>query len=770
MVIELVRGTIEPFLYWQSLILTVLVVGRQLLVLLENRALVASEQALRSAAATLAAAHDRAGINAATVAAVGDLAGPAARPEVRLVLDEGTGAVVAATSSRALGAPVDLARLAERLDGGRSVHFDDHEVLAQAGLNPAEPVLAVGLDADRVAGALLVDGGRSGNALLPQSLETLAAQLSLACARVGLAEDLHRRASEARFRSLVTNASDVILVVDAELRIVYAAPSLTRVFGYAPETVEGGRLDGLLHPDDAVRTAAWCADVGRTATTATTLTEWRVRHSGGGWRDVEATAGNLLDDPNVAGIVVTMRDVTERKALERALAHQALHDSVTALANRVLFSDRLAHALARSALTGRGLAVLTVDVDDFRSVNDAFGHSAGDELLGAVADRLRACIGAADTAARLGGDEFAILVEDVPGGGEEARAAVTALAERCLAALAEPFTLGGRETGMTVGIGIAAVDPDQPAVADADDLLRRADVAMYAAKGAGKGRIQWFSPSLHADVLGRLHRRADLERAITEGELVLHYQPIVDLATARMVAVEALVRWDHPDRGLVPPLDFIPLAEETGLIIPLGRWVIETACAQAGRWQAAGGPHLNVGINLSVRQFADPGLVADVTAAVAASGCDPSAIVLEITESVLAAEPDTVAARLAELKQLGLKLSVDDFGTGYSSLGYLRQFPIDGLKIDKSFVDRIGEEGTVEDEALVRTILTLADSLHMAVVAEGIEQAGQWHALRALGCRNGQGFYFARPVPPDELEALRALDRLPAGEPRLVRR
>jgi PAS domain S-box-containing protein len=421
MVVELARGEIEPFLYWQSLVLTVLVVCRQLLVLLENRALVAREQVLRSAAATLVAAHDRDWIYAAAVDAVCDLAGNGACPEVRVVLGGAGMAEVVAPAGPAAGARVEFDGLTDRLEAGHAltVHGPPGQALRdQAGLpGDEDEVIAVPLmDEARLQGVILVAGAGKSSQLLPQALETLGSQVTLALDRITLAEDLHMRRSEARFRSLVHNASDVILVLETDMRISYAAPSLQRMFGYDPGEVTGRELTELLHPDDRAQAAAYFDDASRAGSTAAT-TEWRLRHADQNWRSVEATCGNLLQDPDVAGIVLTVRDVTDRKALESALAHQAFHDSVTELANRALFTDRLGHALDRAESTGQPPAVLLVDLDDFKDVNDALGHDAGDELLTAVAGRLKACLGPGDTAARLGGDEFAVLAEGQRPGG-----------------------------------------------------------------------------------------------------------------------------------------------------------------------------------------------------------------------------------------------------------------------------------------------------------------------------------------------------------------
>ncbi len=589
------------------------------------------------------------------------------------------------------------------------------------------------------------------------TIETLAAQAQLALERETLTETFHARQSEARFQTLVQNASDVILVARPDATITYQTPSATRTLGYAPGSLEGQRITRLLHPEDVEQALAVYTGVAFRAGVSVT-TQWRIRHSDGSWRHVEVVANNLLSDPTVEGIVLTMRDVSERKALEDELKHQAFHDSLSGLANRALFLDRLEHALARAARSQSLLAVLFLDLDDFKLVNDSFGHAAGDDLLVAVAGRLTKSLRVGDTAARFGGDEFAVLLEEVAGF-EEANQ----VAERIITELRVPLTVEDHQVQVHASIGIAV----SPAGAEGPaELLQAADVAMYSAKSRGKGRYEVYQPALQQAVLERLERTADLQRAVDRQEFVVHYQPIVTLdGNATINGVEALVRWRHPERGLLLPKEFIPLAEDTGLIIPLGRWVLLEACQQARQWQLNHklSDAFHVSVNISARHFAHDGLVEDVSNALKAGGLDPGSLVLEITESVLVQDADSVIARMLELKLLGVSFAIDDFGTGYSSLSYLKRFPIDILKVDKSFVDDVGE--SEDSGALAEAIVQLGNTLNLQTVGEGIEQVRQVEGLRSLGCQFGQGFYFAKPLRAEQIDEL--LSRLPATHPTL---
>jgi diguanylate cyclase (GGDEF)-like protein len=433
---------------------------------------------------------------------------------------------------------------------------------------------------------------------------------------------------------------------------------------------------------------------------------------------------------------------------QRELSHQAYHDDLTGLANRTVLFERVQQALARAATAGddRSVAVLFVDVDDFKAINDSLGHSVGDDVLRHLAARLRDALRPSDTVARHGGDEFAVLVEDIRERDGGAR-----VAERMLLALSLPMNVGGIELSLGASIGVAVATPADAMTAE--ELMRAADLAMYAAKADGKRRYRTFDPAMLAGAVERLELEADLKRALEHDELDVHYQPIVELSTGRIRAVEALARWTHPRRGPIPPDVFIALAEETGLIVPLGRRLLARACGDLPVLRAQlDHPGLTMGVNLSARELLDPALPAAIEGETAAAGLERGALTVEITESVLMSDVAAAKARLAELKGLGVLVALDDFGTGYSSLAYLREFPVDRLKIDRAFSSGVAEPGS-DDHELVRTILDLGRSRRMVVVAEGIEDADQHRELARLGCELGQGYLFCRPLPVDGLVA-----------------
>jgi diguanylate cyclase (GGDEF)-like protein/PAS domain S-box-containing protein len=555
------------------------------------------------------------------------------------------------------------------------------------------------------------------------------------------------RQNEARFRSLVQHSSDVIIVTRADGTVRFVSPSATRVLGYDPSEMLRHSVSELLHPDDRERAATFFRSAAHSPG-VTGPVEWRFRQPDGSWLHAEILATNLLHDQSVKGVVLNTRDVSERRRLEEQLTHQAFHDPLTGLANRALFRDRVSHALALAQRRVTPVTVLYLDLDDFKNVNDSLGHAEGDRLLIAAAERFLACARSADTVARLGGDEFAILIEGADGR--------EGLPERLAAAMSHPFTLSGNQVRVTVSIGVASASPDD----SADDLLRNADMAMYAAKRHGKGRSETYESRMYADIRERLDLEAALRSAIERRELTLFYQPIVNLQTGGIYGVEALLRWEHPQFGRLLPQHFVPLAEETGLIVQLGSWVLGEACRQLQAWRAAHPEFpLAVSVNISGRQLQGEGLTEALRQTLTSSGVEPGSVVLEITESVLMQQTDGVLTRLEQLKALGVRLAIDDFGTGYSSLSYLQRFPIDILKIAKPFVEEVGQGA--DRSALARAIVGLGDTLKLQTIAEGIERAEQRAALVQLGCPLGQGHHFWPALSATAIEELLSADRYP---------
>ncbi len=551
------------------------------------------------------------------------------------------------------------------------------------------------------------------------------------------------RASERYFRSLIENALDTITILDEDGIIVYQSPSSGRVLGYPPEELAGTVVFDYLHPTDQPTAREEFIDAlvqGR----GRQPVEVRFRHRDGSWRTLEVIGQNLLDDPVVGGIVVNARDITARKRAEERLVYESLHDRLTGLPNRALLMDRVAQLLRRSRRPGApGFSVLFLDIDRFKYVNDSLGHMVGDRLLVAVARRLESCLRPGDTVARLGGDEFTMLLDSADGVEEASR-----VAERIHQELRRPFLLAGQEMFASVSIGIATSPSGYGAP---EDILRDADLAMYRAKDRGRGRHEVFDREMHDHAVASLELETGLRRAVERDELRLHFQPIVDLETDQVTAFEALLRWEHPKRGLLLPGDFLALAEETGLIVPIGWWVLEDACRRIAEWHRRG-IAVPVQVNLSGIQFRQGDLVTGIAELMERAGTPGELLTLELTESSMMEDAEATVETLHQLRDLGITISIDDFGTGYSSLSYLHRFPTHRVKIDRTFVaDLVDRE---ESGGFVQVIVDLAHDLGMDVVAEGIEDVSQLRRLRELRCRLGQGFYFTKAIPPEEAERL----------------
>ncbi len=550
---------------------------------------------------------------------------------------------------------------------------------------------------------------------------------------------------QARLASIVEFSDQAILGLSPDLVVTSWNPGAERLYGYTAETAVGSSVLELLLPPHKTSGRSFLHRVAQGERVSGYETEVRLRD--GRIIPISVAASPIVDlAGTIVGISSIAEDISERRALEERLHHQAFHDPLTNLANRALLKDRLAHALARQARTRGLLGVVLLDLDDFKAINDSLGHQAGDELLISVAERLRQCTRGADTLARLGGDEFAILLEDLIDPSE-----AVGVAERVVESLSAHFSFQGQTFPVTASLGIALAVTDS---ATLDDIIRDADVAMYLTKNTAKGGFTVFEAGMHLAVKQRLKLKADLARAMGSDELSLDYQPIVDLPTGQIVGVEALARWHHPELGMVSPAEFIPVAEESGLIVPLGRWVLETACRQVQGWQQAGlaSPSLRLSVNVSGRQLEDPNFVDNVAHMLDELAFDPAQLVLEITESVFVAKAGQGIGKLHQLKCLGVQLAIDDFGTGYSSLSSLQQLPVDILKIDKSFVDRL--DGNDDQGILARAVVGLGRTLQLETVAEGVESGLQVDELKKLDCNLAQGYHFARPADAATVGAL----------------
>ena len=553
-------------------------------------------------------------------------------------------------------------------------------------------------------------------------------------------------ARERHMRALVAGSSDVITLCDSTGLVRYQSAAATTVFGLTTDDVVGRRVSDLAHPEDGHRLLSALVAARAVDEHAREPVVWQLRDTGRGRRYMETMISDRLDDPDVRALVLHTREITEHLSLQAQLSHRAFHDDLTGLPNRALLRDRMHQALARlmeGAPAGDArIGVLLVDLDGFKAVNDSLGPDDGDTLLVEIAERLTRLVRVGDTLARLGGDEFVLLLESIDGPDRSVR-----IAERILEEMSRPVLVGGRTVTVSASIGVTVGTSGTTR----SDLLRDADLAMRAAKARGGGCVVSFEPGMRSGAT-RHDLRLELGEAITRGDLVLHYQPVVDLDTGTMGSAEALVRWNHPTRGLLPPAEFIPVAEESGLIADLGGWVLGEAVRQAVAWDAEG-TSVNIAVNLSVRQLRT-GLAAKVAEVLENVGLTPDRLVLELTESMLIDDTHDGLTELTELRRMGVHLAIDDFGTGYSSLAYLGRLPIDLVKIDRSFVAGLGTGN--EYNALTKGILTLGEEFGLTVIAEGIEREDQLSTLRELGCRWGQGYLFAAPAPAAELIGYRA--------------
>ena len=738
-----------------AIVLFALVVVRMAGLASEQAAAAERERTMRRAADAFVTATSPAEIVHAAQDAAAMLAGPAARPIVLQVEDRGAARWLVGQDRGHGGEELQfpLASLpdevVDQLERRLPVDLANQDARMRVSGFGAAPVFAVPIVAQgRLSGAVVLLDATAASNPTRNTLGSLASQVGLALESAALTESVLRTQGEARLSALVQHSTDVILVIARDTTVEYASPSLDQILGYQAEDFVGQRLMGRVAEEDQARLEPALAALSPDTSQAF---EFRVWHRDGRLLHTEWFITNLLNQAAVGGIVVNLRDITERKQFEAQLTYQAFHDPVTDLANRALFRDRVEHALSRRRDARGTLAVLFLDLDDFKAVNDTFGHAAGDRLLQTVSSRLRSALRAGDTVARLGGDEFAILLEDV-----QHKTGVSDVVEGLLEVISAPLLLDDREVSVqcSIGIAVARSTSDTGAATGVDEMLRNADIAMYQAKAAGGNGYRHFKAEMQEAVVEQLALRADLKAAIAAEELTLAYQPIFELKTDKIRGYEALLRWDHPVRGSVSPATFIPVAEDSGLIIPLGRWVLQHACEDAVSFQQTDphDRHRAVSVNISARQLHRVELVEEVRDALRSSGLDPGCLVLEITESLLIDDVELAIERLTALRELGVRLAVVDFGTGYSSLNYIRRLPIDILKIDKQFIDSVDADD--KDGKLTAAIIGLARVLDLRCVAEGVETPGQHRRLKELRCDYAQGFLLARPMSSDALRAL----------------
>jgi diguanylate cyclase (GGDEF)-like protein/PAS domain S-box-containing protein len=582
----------------------------------------------------------------------------------------------------------------------------------------------------------------------PEMRQTIAAFNGMAENLATTLGALRQSHEELRIAATAFESEEGMIVTDAAQRILRVNRAFSAITGFAAGEALGGTPRMLLSEehDESFQRKMWRAVEQERYWQG----ELRFRHKSGRlypvWQSISAV---VAPEGHVSHYVIAFSDVTQRKEAEEKIRNLAFFDPLTQLPNRRLLIDRLGHALAAAARHHRHGALLFLDFDHFKLLNDTEGHDAGDLLLVEIARRLRACVRQIDTVARLGGDEFVVLLEDLGGSEEAAAGHAEVVGRKILESVAQPFQLRGREFLGTMSIGISLFDDSHPSV---DELLKRADVAMYQAKSGGRNQVCFFDPAMQESLMARAGMEAELRRVIAEGQLVLHYQPQFD-DRYRIIGAEALLRWQHPLRGLVPPAEFIPLAEETGLIIPIGNWVLETACAQLRKWQEnAATRDLILAVNVSPRQFHQPGFVDNVRGILERSGADPARLKLELTESVIVDDVEDTIEKMKALKAIGIGFSMDDFGTGYSSLSYLRQLPLDQLKIDRSFINEV--DSNAGDAEIVKSIIAMAQALGLDVIAEGVEKEAQHRFLDSNDCNAYQGFLFGRPVPVSVFEKM----------------